>query len=155
MDDQSTDRVAMLSGAFFLFGLAALFMLDWAWPGALLLLGIAALPIMLKEEGLLMTLWMAAQMVIWLGGIPVLMALGLLWPGVLILAGLSAVVVAVAPPDDLKKRQAGTFRGRKRKSKRALPLPPDEDAIPDEDEADAWYTEETDRAAYHAGQQEE
>jgi hypothetical protein len=148
------ERIAILSGAFFLFGLAGLFMIDGVWPGILPLIGLTAIPILWTETGWRMTLWLVVQMAIWLGGLPLLFAADFFFPGVLILAGLSTLVVAIAQPDDLEERHKEWLRERysaegskpKRKAKRvaAIPVPPDADhASPDDD----WIEDEDDLEA--------
>ncbi len=148
---KNNERVGVLSGAFFLFGLAALVWLDAVWPGILVLIGLTALPILLVEEGLLMTLWIGTQMSLWLVGLPLLIRAGKVWPGVLVLAGLSAVIVALVNPDDLQKRHKARLAGRTAdpyfgKAKRGIPVPgqyADDDDLLD-DECDDWNDEDED-----------
>lgn len=146
------ERIAILSGAFFLFGLAALISLGAVWPGIMLLIILTSLPILLVEVGWRMTLWLGVQMGIWLAGIPFLIALGRIWPGILVLAGLSTLVVAFANPDDLQKAHKAQLTRKhspyRTKAKRGIPVPPalDDDDIldlqpfglDDEDDDDEW-----------------
>lgn len=146
MDDYEIfkQRMAALSGAIFLFGLAALFLLKTIFPAILVLIWITAIPAVLAEKGGRYGLWILTQAGIWLGGIPLLLETGFFFPGVLILAGMSALLVAIAPPDRLDRQHAVWLQERrerlsesgKPKRKRDwqdLPLPPREDE--DEDEA--------------------
>lgn len=159
------ERIAILSGAFFLFGLAALIQLHLLWPGIMLLILLTALPILLIEEGWRMMLWLGAQMGIWLGGVPLLIRLHIVWPGILVLAGLSVLVVALVNPDNLEKVHKAELARRRRpsrpstpykaKAKRGIPVPPSLDKddmlniqpfnMPDEDdhdEADAYFDDD-------------
>jgi hypothetical protein len=90
----------------------------------LLLILVTAIPVVITEEGLL-GIWILAQTAIWMGGIALLYTMHWLWPGVLVLAGISALLVAIAPPDNLKDRQvqARSARPAKTKRKRDIPLP--------------------------------
>ena len=120
--DSMNERIGALTGAFFMFGLAALFMTHSIWPGILVLLAITPIPILIHEKGIF-AFWIIGQMVIWLLGFPLLITTGMVWPGILILAGLSALLVGLFPPDKLdakaeerkRHRQAG---GEKVKRKR-------------------------------------
>jgi hypothetical protein len=148
MDDYEAykQRMAALSGAIFLFGLAALFLADAIFPAILLLIWVAAIPVLVSEEGWKYGLWILVQMGIWLGGISLLLTIGLFFPGVLVLAGLSALLVAIAPPDRLDKqhqawRAEHLARRAAREGKRKripIPLPPidEDDDLPDLDEDD-------------------
>jgi hypothetical protein len=112
--DSMSERIGALTGAFFMFGLAALFMTHAFWPGILVLLAMTPIPILIHEKGIF-AFWIIAQMVIWLLGIPLLLMTHTIWPGILILAGLSALLVGIFPPDKLdakaeerkRRRQAG------------------------------------------------
>jgi hypothetical protein len=149
--DAMSERIGAFTGAFFLFGLAALFMTNTIWPGILVLLVLTPIPILIHEEGLF-AFWILGQTSIWLLGLPLLISMGLIWPGILVLAGLSALLVGIAPPDKIQAKaherraqRRRTMSKRKRdeiptwlaeddKSKRELPLP-DGNWIDDEDEA--------------------
>lgn len=137
-----SERIGAFTGAFFLFGLAALFMTNTIWPGILVLFALTPIPILIHEEGIF-AFWIIAQATIWLLGLPLLISMGLVWPGVLMLAGSSALLVGIAPPDKLQataherraQRRAGRKHKRDEKAKRELPLPvQDGDWIDDEDE---------------------
>ena len=148
MDDYEAykQRMAALSGAIFLFGLAALFLADMIFPAILLLVWVTAIPAVIAEQGWKFGLWILLQIGIWLGGIPLLLATDLFFPGVLVLAGSSALLVAIAPPDRLDKQHqawraehlarlaAGEGKAKRKREWQALPLPPaDEDDQPDDD----------------------
>jgi hypothetical protein len=151
MDDYEIfkQRMAALSGAIFLFGLAALFLMKTIFPAILVLIWITAIPAVLAEKGGRYGLWILTQAGIWLGGIPLLLETDFFFPGVLILAGMSALLVAIAPPDRLDRQHAVWLQERrerleefgKPKRKRDwqdLPLPPRED----EDEMDDIHNDE-------------
>lgn len=132
--DLFRQRMAALSGAIFLFGLAALFWSGWVWPGILLVIWLTAVPVLLAEKGWRYGLWLLAQLAIWLGGFPLLMARPqLLVPGLLVLAGISMLLVAIAPPDRLDARHAAWVRERRQcsraKRKRERSLPPVEERL--------------------------
>lgn len=145
--DARNERIAILSGAFFLFGLAALITWGLVWPGIMALIVLSALPILVSEEGWAMALWLTGHMAIWLGGIPLLIGMDAIWPGILVLAGLSTVLVALAPPDRLQAQHKTHQQKRKlearQKAKRGLPLPSAGDWTGD-DESDWIGGEETD-----------
>jgi hypothetical protein len=139
-------RMAALSGAIFLFGLAALFLAHAIFPAILLLIWVAAVPVLIAEQGWKFGWWILLQMSIWMGGIPLLLTMNLFFPGVLVLAGSSALLVAIAPPDRLDKEHQiwreehrARLAARQGKAKRkrdwqAFPLPPvDEDEEPDDE----------------------
>jgi hypothetical protein len=137
-------RMAALSGAILLFGLAALFLADAIFPAILLLTWVAAIPVLIAEQGWKYGLWILVQMGIWLGGIPLLLMVGLFFPGVLVLAGSSALLVAIAPPDRLDKEHQiwraehrARLAAREGKAKRKrLPLPPADEYDEPDDEYD-------------------
>lgn len=141
-----TERVAIVSSAFFFFGLAGLIYMDFLWPGILPLIFLIAVPIVIAEEGWRMGLWILTQTAIWLTGLAFLIRYDLIWPGVLVLAGMSALVVAIAPPDRVEaaRRRARANRAVK-KAKRGLPLPLDrleeEPFIMEDDESRAQQME--------------
>ena len=145
MDDLSTERMAGVSGAIFLFGLAVLFMLGAFWPGILFVIWLTAIPILLAEEGW-MGLWILTQAGLWMGGIAVLVLVDWLMPGLFILGGLSALVFAVAPPERME--QMNEYRSvpsrNKRKRKRSIPVPDDliditrSERLEELDEHDPW-----------------
>jgi hypothetical protein len=143
MDDYELfkQRMAALSGAIFLFGLAALFLADAIFPAILVLILITAIPALIAEQGWRYGLWILLQMAIWLGGMPLLFTADMIFPGVLVLAGMSALLVAIAPPDQLDKQHQAWVQERrsggqgKRKRKRDwqdFPVPPVDDEIPGE-----------------------
>jgi hypothetical protein len=124
-DNHTTERIAGISGAIFLFGLALLIWLGAVWPGILLLILVTAIPVVIAEEGLF-GIWILAQAGLWMGGIALLVTLRWLWPGVLVLAGISALLVAIAPPDTFEEQAERTRASRtaeKPKRKRDMPLP--------------------------------
>lgn len=142
-------RMAALSGAIFLFGLAALFLADAIFPAILLLIFVTAIPVLIAEQGWKYGGWILLQMAIWLGGIPLLLTIDLFFPGVLVLAGLSALLVAIAPPDKLDKEHqawraeyrarlaAGEGKAKRKRDWQDFPLPPaDEDEDKVEDKVD-------------------
>jgi polyferredoxin len=133
-DDTRTERVALFSGALFLFGLAFLFATDLFWPWVLVLLFLVAIPIMLIEEGWLGA-WVLLQGALWGAGLALLITLGAVWPYILVLAGISTLIMAFAPPDDLEDRPIVFQRG-KRKRKRVVPLPGSGEYLDDEPEMD-------------------
>lgn len=117
-----TERVSIFMGAVFLFGLAALFMMGFIWPGILILAWLTAIPILLVEQGWLGA-WVIVQMTIWLVGLPLAIMAGAVFPGILILAGASALLTAVFHPSDLDKANQQRRQGEKTKRKRSMPLP--------------------------------
>jgi hypothetical protein len=143
MDDYELfkQRMAALSGAIFLFGLAVLFLAGAIFPAILVLVLITAIPPLFAEHGWRYGLWILLQMGIWLGGLPLLVTADMIFPGVLVLAGLSALLVAISPPDQLEEQRQAWIQGRwpegqdKRKRKREwqdFPAPPADDEIVDE-----------------------
>ncbi len=152
------ERMAALSGAIFLFGLAGLFLMDALWPGVLLLAWLAAIPALVAEKGWRYGVWLVIQAGLWLIGIPALLALDLIFPGVLILAGTSALLVAIAPPGKLDAQHQAWQRAyyaqqkAKHKRKRGQPLPSVEPKLAealeydldDEDEDDEYFEGEID-----------
>ena len=131
-DDYSIfkERMAALSGAIFLFGLAGLFLVHAIWPGVMFLIWMTSVPVLLAEKGWRYGLWLVTQAALWLVGVPLLIQMGLIFPGVLFLAGTSALLVAIAPPEKLEaqhtawRREVAAQQKAKRKRKRGLPLPP-------------------------------
>jgi hypothetical protein len=67
MDDYEAykQRMAALSGAIFLFGLAALFLADAIFPAILLLIWVCAIPALIAEQGWKFGLWILLQMGCW------------------------------------------------------------------------------------------
>ena len=129
-------------GAVFLFGLAALFMMGFIWPGILILIWLTAVPILLVEQGLL-GLWVIAQTTIWLVGLPLALMAGAVWPGILVLAGFSALLTAVFHPSDLdranqQRRAHRDVYHEKSKRKRGIPLPYEGDNHHDTYGDDEW-----------------
>ncbi len=145
-------------GAVFLFGLAALFMMGFIWPGILILIWLTAVPILLVEQKLL-GLWIIAQTTIWLVGLPLALMAGAVWPGILVLAGFSALLTAVFHPSDLDRANQQRHAHRdayreKSKRKRGLPLPYESgnhhDAYDDEWQASMDYDPDIDEQHLHA-----
>jgi len=110
-------RLDNAGGAFVLIGLGVIFLLGlgfWPW-----ILFVVAVPTLLSglSSG---KPWDGVQGAVWLVGFGVIALLGIWWPGILILAGISILIGMIEPPQLLGGR-------RKRKPKRGLPLPDDED----------------------------
>jgi hypothetical protein len=155
MDDYEAykQRMAALSGAIFLFGLAALFLADAIFPAILLLIWVSAIPVLISEEGWKYGLWILLQMGIWMGGIPLLLTMNLFFPGVLVLAGSSALIVAIAPPDRLDKQHqawraehlarlaAGEGKAKRKREWQDLPLPPADEDDQQDDDNDYGYAD--------------
>ncbi|MBI5960915.1 MAG: hypothetical protein HY866_19405 [Chloroflexi bacterium] len=137
--DVVQERIGLLSGAIFLFGLAALFQFDLIWPGILPLLFITSVPPIFFELGWKFGLWVMMQTALWLVGVPVLIVNDLIWPGVLMLAGTSALLAAIVSPTKLdaqnqQRKAARREPHRKEKAKRlAIPVPFEDDDQPDQD----------------------
>jgi hypothetical protein len=131
MDDYELfkQRMAALSGAIFLFGLAALFLADAIFPAILVLILITAIPALIAEQGWRYGLWILLQMAIWLGGMPLLFTADMIFPGVLVLAGMSALLVAIAPPE---RRSGGQGKRKRKRDWQDFPVPPVDDEIPGE-----------------------
>jgi len=148
MDDEESDtnhtqRVALFSGAFFLFGLAFLFSVNVFWPWILPLLFLTVIPVLVAKMGWLSLRMLLGQWALWLVGLAVLFSRDAFWPGILVVAGLSTLLVAIAPPDKLgaNPKRHSVEQQHKQKRKRELPLPlteeyEDADPYLSEDEAD-------------------
>jgi hypothetical protein len=157
MDDYEAykQRMAALSGAIFLFGLAALFLADAIFPAILLLIWVAAIPVLISEQGWKFGLWILLQMGIWMGGIPLVLTINQFFPGVLVLAGLSALLVAIVPPDRLDKQHqawraeylarlaADEGKVKRKREWQDFPLPPVDEDDQQDDDNDYDYTDAT------------
>ena len=133
--DALKQRLVAFSGAIFLFGFAFLVLINFIWPGLLLLIWFVSIPLLLAEKGFLYGLWLIAQATIWMIGLPFFLFTRMIWPGILVLSGMSALLVAIAPPDKLDQRHQRLMAERRlgrqmlQKRKRGLAVPPDTDRL--------------------------
>lgn len=133
-----TETVSLYAGAFFMFGLAALFMTHTIWPGILILIFLTSVPILLTESGWL-GVWIIAQTALWLIGLPLMIVSGIIFPGIFILIGLSVLLVAIAPPEKMEQLNKRNHAEYKAKRKRDMPLP---DVDEEDDDYAGWPVEE-------------
>ena len=94
------DQAHAITGAAWLFGLAALFYTGWWWPGIMIIIGISAL-----IEGIAnRTFWAALQGSVWLFGIAIWATFHYSLVVLFIILGVSVLTNAFLPPPFLRRK---------------------------------------------------
>ena len=88
----SKEKSDSISGGIFLVGLGALFLLDWFWPGILLLIGVVGL----VHESMQGKVWSGLAALLILGGLTVVFTFNWNWSMVFPIVLISLGVVGIA-----------------------------------------------------------